>query len=64
MAFAIGPRSGEFRRKANLRRAYKQLQDIKERITRGIFNFEEDFPDYRFKAAMPGKEARESRNVR
>jgi integrase len=43
---------------ANLRRAYKQLQDIRERIVRGTFNFEEEFPDYRFKAAMPGKEAK------
>jgi hypothetical protein len=33
---------------ANLRRAYKQLQDIKGRIERGLFKFEEEFPDYRY----------------
>ena len=33
---------------ANLRRAYKQLQEIKARIAAGNFNFEEEFPDYRF----------------
>ena len=45
---------------ANLRRAYKQLQDIKERIARGVFSFEEDFPDYRFKTALPEKGARKA----
>ena len=29
---------------ANLRRAYKQLLDIKLRIKTGTFNFEEEFP--------------------
>jgi integrase len=37
----------------NLRRAYKQLLDIKQRIKTGTFKFEEEFPDYRFKAALP-----------
>lgn len=36
---------------ANLRRAYKQLEDIKRRIMLGTFKFEDEFPDYRFKAA-------------
>lgn len=40
---------------ANLRRAYKQLLDIKRRIDLGLFKFEEEFPDYRFKAAMPAE---------
>jgi hypothetical protein len=38
---------------ANLRRAYKQLVDIKLRIQTGTFKFEEEFPDYRFKHALP-----------
>jgi len=37
----------------NLRRAHKQLIDIKNRIARGAFKFEEEFPDYRFKASLP-----------
>lgn len=31
----------------NLRRAAKQLEDIKARIAHGTFNFAEEFPDYR-----------------
>lgn len=31
----------------NLRRAAKQLDDIKGRIAHGTFNFAEEFPDYR-----------------
>ena len=38
---------------ANLRRSYKQLVDIKLRIKTGTFNFEEEFPDYRFKGVLP-----------
>jgi hypothetical protein len=38
---------------ANLRRAYKQLVDIKLRIKTGTFKFEDEFPDYRFKGALP-----------
>jgi hypothetical protein len=38
---------------ANLRRAHQQLADIKKRIGRGEFNFADEFPDYRFKAALP-----------
>jgi len=41
---------------ANLRRAYKQLQDIKGRIERGLFKFEEEFPDYRYRAALSAPE--------
>jgi len=37
---------------ANLRRAYKQLTDIKKRIELGTFNFEEEFPHYRFKGNL------------
>jgi len=37
----------------NLRRAHKQLLDIKKRIKQGDFNFEDEFPDYRFKHALP-----------
>ena len=33
---------------ANLKRARKQLQEIKERIAAGTFVFLEEFPDYRF----------------
>jgi hypothetical protein len=33
---------------ANLLRARRRLADIKERIARGCFNFEEEFPDFRF----------------
>jgi hypothetical protein len=36
---------------ADLRRAYKQLTDIKRRIDQGIFNFEEEFPDYPIREA-------------
>jgi integrase len=32
----------------NLRRALKQLQGIRERIARGTFRFEEEFPNYRY----------------
>jgi len=37
---------------ANLRRAYKQLTDIKKRIELRTFNFEEEFPHYRFKGNL------------
>lgn len=37
---------------ASLRRAYKQLQDIKLRIKTDTFRFEEEFPDYRHKSAL------------
>jgi integrase len=33
---------------ANLMRARKRLEDIKKRIDQGRFNFEEEFPDFRF----------------
>lgn len=33
---------------ANLMRARKRLEDIKQRIARSCFNFEEEFPGYRF----------------
>jgi integrase len=32
---------------ANLRRARKQLQDIRDRIADGTFRFAEEFPDFR-----------------
>lgn len=38
---------------ANLRRAHQQLRDIKKRIKRGEFNFEDEFPDFRFKDSLP-----------
>ena len=38
---------------ANLRRAHEQLRDIKSRIKSGTFNFDEEFPDYRCKDALP-----------
>src|SRR5688572_26604809 len=41
---------------ANLRRAHKQLQAIRQRIKYGTFNFDEEFPDYRFKAAVPAQD--------
>ena len=37
---------------ANLRRACRQLQDIRDRIANGTFRFTEDFPDYRFSASV------------
>ena len=37
---------------SNLRRAHKQLLDIKKRIERGTFNFQEEFPGYRYKASL------------
>jgi len=40
---------------ANLRRACKQLVEIKKQIERGTFKFEEEFPDYRFKRALPAE---------
>jgi len=33
---------------ANLRRARKQLEEIKRRIANGTFSFAEEFPDYRY----------------
>jgi integrase len=33
---------------ANLRRARKQLEEIKARIANGTFSFAEEFPDYRY----------------
>ena len=39
---------------ANLRRAYKQLEDIKRRIERGDFNFSDEFPDYCYKGSLIG----------
>lgn len=41
---------------ADLRRANKQLQEIKQRIKCGTFNFDEEFPDYRLKASVPGQD--------
>lgn len=38
---------------ANLRRAHQQLKDMKKRIERGEFNFADEFPDYRFRTALP-----------
>jgi hypothetical protein len=38
---------------ANLRRAHEHLKEIKARIKRGTFVFDDEFPDYRFKATMP-----------
>ncbi len=37
----------------NLCRTHQQLLDIKKRIERGSFNFEDEFPDYRYKGARP-----------
>lgn len=33
---------------ANLRRARRELEEIKARIARGMFSFAEEFPDYRY----------------
>lgn len=38
---------------ANLRRAHQQLKHMKTRIERGEFNFADEFPDYRFRTALP-----------
>ena len=46
---------------ANLRRAHKQLQDIKARIKNGTFKFDEEFPDYRLKAALAVPEGKDGR---
>jgi integrase len=42
---------------ANLRRAYQQLREIKARIKSGTFNFDEEFPDYRYRADAPHPQA-------
>ena len=42
---AIAGRSPAFQPRANLRRARKQLQDIRDRIADGTFRFAEDFRD-------------------
>ena len=39
---------------ANLRRAAKQLQEIKSRIANGAFNFAEEFPEFRFLERIAG----------
>jgi integrase len=46
---------------ANLRRAYQQLREIKARIKSGRFNFDEEFPDYRYKADAPNQREDETR---
>jgi len=38
---------------ANLRRAHQQLKYMKTRIERGEFDFADEFPDYRFRTALP-----------
>jgi integrase len=38
---------------ANLRRAHEQLKEMQARIKRGTFVFDDEFPDYRDKAAVP-----------
>jgi integrase len=43
---------------ANLKRARKQLQEIKQRITAGAFVFPEEFPDYRFIGNVAGQQKR------
>ncbi len=43
---------------ANLKRARKQLQDIKQRIAAGTFVFAEEFPDYRFIKNMAAPQKR------
>jgi len=42
---------------ANLRRARKQLEDIKARIAHGTFNFAEEFPDFRDLKEVGGTQA-------
>ena len=42
---------------ANLRRARKQLEDIKTRIAHGTFNFSEEFPDFRDLKEVRGPQA-------
>jgi len=46
---------------ANLRRAYQQLREIKARIKSGTFNFDEEFPDYRYKADAPDQREAETK---
>src|SRR5688572_11612121 len=41
----------------NLRRAHEQLKEMKARIKRGMFVFDDEFPDYRFRAAAPTQQA-------
>ena len=47
---------------ANLKRARKQLQEIKERIAAGTFVFLEEFPDYRFTKNVAAAQKRRSCN--
>lgn len=42
---------------ANLRRARKQLEDIKARIAHGTFSFAEEFPDFRDLKDVSGTQA-------
>jgi len=46
---------------ANLRRAYQLLREIKARIKSGTFNFEEEFPDYRYKGDVPKQRNEETK---
>jgi integrase len=45
---------------ANLKRARKQLQEIKQRIAAGAFVFPEEFPDYRFIGHVARQQKRRS----
>ncbi|MDB6084835.1 MAG: phage integrase family protein [Gammaproteobacteria bacterium] len=44
---------------ANLARARKQQEDIKQRIASGTFNFAEEFPEFRFKHKLSAAPERE-----
>ena len=47
------PRVKRIPNEANLRRAHQQPKHMKTRIERGEFNFADEFPDYRFRTALP-----------
>src|SRR5476651_2147709 len=46
----------------NLKRARRQLQEIKQRIAAGVFVFAEEFPDYRFIGNMERSQKRRTCN--
>jgi hypothetical protein len=46
---------------ANLRRAHKQLQDIKARIAAGTFKLDEEFPEYRYMSEVDTAEVNQER---
>ena len=47
----------------NLLRARQQLADIKSKIRHKVFNFEEEFPEYRFAGSLPGESTNAAQEI-